>query len=65
MLTHALPTDDIREPTEQQLTDKGSDRGRNLDTEVLVGTQFLCARIACCKFSQKPGESSGVHTPWP
>ena len=41
MLTHALPTDDIREPPEQQLTDKGSDRGRNLDTEVLVGAELL------------------------
>jgi hypothetical protein len=34
---HALSTNVVGEPTEEKLTDEGTDRGRDLETEVLVG----------------------------
>ena len=43
--THALATDDIREPTEEQLTDEVTDGRRDLDTEVLVRAEFLAFTV--------------------
>ena len=40
-LTHPLTTDDISEPTEEKLSNQGTNGGRNLDTEVLVGGKLL------------------------
>jgi hypothetical protein len=34
---HALATNMVGEPTEENLTDESTDRGRDLETEVLVG----------------------------
>lgn len=38
-LTHALTTDDIREPSEEQLTDEVTDGSSYLDTKILVRAQ--------------------------
>lgn len=43
--THALTTDDIRKPTEDQLTEKSTDGSRDLDTKILVGVQGLAFAI--------------------
>ena len=43
--THALATDNICEPTEEQLTDEGTARGSNLDTEILVGVELAAGTI--------------------
>ena len=37
---HALATDDVREPTEEQLTDEGTDGGGDFDAEVLVDVEL-------------------------
>lgn len=44
-LTHPLATDDISEPTEEKLSDQGTNGSRDLDTEVLVGREGLRARV--------------------
>lgn len=44
-LTHALATDDIRKPTEEQLTNQSTDGSSHLDTKILVGVEFLRARV--------------------
>lgn len=36
---HLLPSDDISQPTEQELTDEGADGGSDLEAEFLVGGQ--------------------------
>lgn len=43
--THALTTNEIREPSEEQLTDEGTDWRSNFDTEVLVGGQSSSMRF--------------------
>ena len=43
--THPLTTEDICEPTKEKLTDKGTDRGSNLDTEVLVCVELLSVAV--------------------
>lgn len=43
--THALTTNEIRKPSEEQLTDESADRRSNFDTEVLVGGQSSSMRF--------------------
>ena len=43
--THALTTDDICQPTEEQLTDKCTDGSSNLDTEILVSSELLVVAV--------------------
>ena len=43
-LTHALASEDIREPSEKQLPEDGADGGGDLDAEVLVRAQRLVLR---------------------
>jgi len=40
MLTHLLTTDNISEPTEEELSDQGTDGGSDFDTEILVGGEL-------------------------
>ncbi len=44
-LTHPLTTNNIREPTEEKLTDKSTNRGRDLDPKILVRREGLRARV--------------------
>lgn len=44
-LTHPLTTEDIREPTEESLTDEVTNRGGDLDTKVLVGAELSALAI--------------------
>lgn len=41
ILTHLLTTQEICEPAKEELTDKGTDRGRDLDAEILMRVQLL------------------------
>ena len=42
---HALATEDVCEPSEEQLTDKSTDGRGDLDAEILVGAQFLVLAV--------------------
>ena len=44
-LTHPLTTNDISEPTEEKLSDQGTNGSRDLDTKVLVSSEGLRARV--------------------
>ena len=39
-LTHPLATNDISQPTEQELSDQGATGGGVLDTEILIGGEL-------------------------
>jgi len=39
MLTHLLTTDDISQPTEEELSNQGTDGGSDFYTEILVGAE--------------------------
>ena len=43
--THPLTSENICEPTIEKLTDKGTNRGSNLDTEVLVCVELLSVAV--------------------
>ena len=40
-LTHALATDDVSQPAEEELADECADGRGDLDAEILVRAQFL------------------------
>jgi hypothetical protein len=39
-LTHPLTADNISQPTKEELSDEGTNRGSNLDAEILIGGEF-------------------------
>ena len=45
MLTHALTPNDVSEPAEQELPNKGTDWGGDLDAKILVGVQGMAFTI--------------------
>jgi len=40
VLTHLLTTDNISQPTEEELSDQGTDGGSDFYTEILVGVEM-------------------------
>jgi hypothetical protein len=58
--THALTTDDIGEPTEEQLTDESANRGRDLDTQVLVFVELLVVAIDVAQHNRSNVDSKDV-----
>ena len=42
--THPFTTNDISQPTEQELSDQGADRGGDFDTEILIGGELTAYR---------------------
>ena len=39
-LTHLLTTDDISQPTEEELSDQGTNGGSDFDAKILVGAEL-------------------------
>ena len=59
-LTHALTTDDICQPTEEELTHESTDGGCDLDTEILVGGQLASRTVNVAKHGRRDVDREDV-----
>lgn len=45
-LTHLLTTDNIGQPTEEELSNQSTNGGSDLDSKILIGVEFAAWKFA-------------------